>query len=207
MVLLLGYSIYKRTGRTRRRMGACFLAHMLLGILGPTAIVLHANFRLGSMNSRVALASMLLVAGSGYVGRFLYTRIYRGLAGHRIRFEELSREFQSHLERAGAASGPLADQVKVFEVPETNAAPSLVGSVLRALGAPVAAARIQWRARRELPDPTERRQLSSLVREAGRLAGFHACERLFALWHAIHLPLCVLMFAAAALHVFAVHAY
>ena len=36
---------------------------------------------------------------------------------------------------------------------------------------------------------------------------FGAYERVFALWHAIHLPLCVLLFTATAVHVIAVHMY
>jgi hypothetical protein len=39
------------------------------------------------------------------------------------------------------------------------------------------------------------------------VADYAFCERVFALWHAIHLPLCVLLFASAAVHVVAVHRY
>ena len=40
-----------------------------------------------------------------------------------------------------------------------------------------------------------------------RVAEFGAYEQLFSLWHAFHLPLCVLLFGAAAVHVLAVHLY
>jgi hypothetical protein len=40
-----------------------------------------------------------------------------------------------------------------------------------------------------------------------RVAEFRAYERLFALWHAFHLPFCVMLFTAAAVHVVAVHLY
>jgi hypothetical protein len=39
------------------------------------------------------------------------------------------------------------------------------------------------------------------------VAEFRAYERLFSVWHALHVPLCVLLFAAAAVHVLAVHLY
>ena len=51
-----------------------FDSHMALGLIGPTLILYHANFGLGSANSNVALWSMLIVAGSGLVGRFFYAK-------------------------------------------------------------------------------------------------------------------------------------
>ena len=47
------------------------------------------------------------------------------------------------------------------------------------------------------------RNLSELCR-AGELRLF---ERLFALWHAIHIPLTIILFASAVIHVVAVHLY
>jgi hypothetical protein len=40
-----------------------------------------------------------------------------------------------------------------------------------------------------------------------RVAGFEAYERLFSLWHALHLPLIFLMLVAGIVHVIAVHIY
>ena len=42
------------------------------------------------------------------------------------------------------------------------------------------------------------------VRRSGELAGYGV---LFSTWHALHLPLCVLLFGCAAAHVYAVNAY
>src|SRR5581483_8663086 len=40
-----------------------------------------------------------------------------------------------------------------------------------------------------------------------RVAGFQAHERLFSLWHALHLPLIFIMLIAGIVHVIAVHVY
>ena len=48
---------------------------MVLGILGPTLIILHSNFKIGSLNSRLALFTMLVVVASGIVGRYLYSQV------------------------------------------------------------------------------------------------------------------------------------
>ena len=52
-------------------------------------ILFHANFSLGATNSNVALFSMLLVAGSGVVGRYIYTRLHARLEGHEDTLEQL----------------------------------------------------------------------------------------------------------------------
>jgi hypothetical protein len=40
-----------------------------------------------------------------------------------------------------------------------------------------------------------------------RVAGFQAYERLFSLWHALHLPLIFILLVAGVVHVIAVHVY
>ena len=76
MLALLLYPLRKRF-RFMQRLGATrhwFRMHMIFGLLGPLLILYHCNFQLGSFNSRVAFFCMLLVAGSGIVGRHFYAR-------------------------------------------------------------------------------------------------------------------------------------
>ena len=53
----------------------------------------------------------------------------------------------------------------------------------------------------------DRRALNAYLAATRRAAGFRVYERLFAWWHAFHMPLCVMLFVAAAFHVLAVHRY
>jgi hypothetical protein len=39
------------------------------------------------------------------------------------------------------------------------------------------------------------------------VAGFEGYERLFSLWHALHIPLIFMMIIAAVIHIVAVHVY
>src|SRR5204862_442085 len=97
MLVLLAYSLRKRwawlefLGSTP----SWFRFHMVLGIAGPLAILYHCNFSTGATNSNVALFSMLTVAGSGIIGRYIYAHIHNGLYGRKLEFGEL---------RAGADS-------------------------------------------------------------------------------------------------------
>ena len=62
MVLLLLYSVRKRL-RFMRAWGPIrywFGIHMALGVVGPLAILFHAGFQLGSLNSAVALWCVVL---------------------------------------------------------------------------------------------------------------------------------------------------
>ena len=79
--LLLLYPVRKRIPGLRfiGSVPAWFHLHMALGLVAPTLILYHAGFRTGSVNAAVALVSMLVVAGSGLLGRMLYVRIHRTL--------------------------------------------------------------------------------------------------------------------------------
>src|SRR5512134_2821753 len=65
---------------------------MACGIGGPFLILAHSTFHIGSINAGVALGSMLLVAASGIVGRFIYVRIHHGLYGTRMTLAQLQAE-------------------------------------------------------------------------------------------------------------------
>jgi len=218
MVLLLLYSLRKRT-RLVRGPGALrhwFRAHMVLGIVGPTAILLHSNFNLGSRNSTAALVSMLLVAGSGYVGRFIYARIHRGLFGERRQLNELRSEAEVGF---GAAEGllrldpALQTRFDAFEDAALTPPAGLVGAMLRLSRAGSRARALRRASRLSLdgsdhPNPwVLEAAFEEYVAAALRVARFSLYERLFSLWHAVHLPLAFILFGAAAVHVLAVHMF
>jgi hypothetical protein len=52
-----------------------------------------------------------------------------------------------------------------------------------------------------------RRYLAAYLASIRRLAAFAFFERMFALWHVLHLPLFVVLLFAAVAHVVAVHMY
>ncbi len=101
MLLLLLYPLRKRMKALRGfgSLSAWFRIHMMLGLIGPALILLHCNFKLGSLNSTVALFSMLTVAASGLIGRYLYSRVHLGLYGRRAQIDELFGDV-SHLRSA-----------------------------------------------------------------------------------------------------------
>ncbi len=91
MLLLFLYPLRKRWRRMREFGSArfWFALHMSLGVAGPLLIILHSTLRFGSVNATVAFTAMTVVATSGLVGRFLYSRIHHGLYGRRATLAEL----------------------------------------------------------------------------------------------------------------------
>lgn len=232
MLLLLTYPLRKRI-RLARFLGATkhwFRAHMILGVAGPVLVLYHCNFRVGSVNSRVALVCMLLVAGSGIVGRHLYARIHRGLYGEKATLQQLQEDLSEALRDSQGVASLLPG---VLARLETLAAELQGDRITKSLGARnslrwmlrryhlrfslARAAKRELRARAAQSEtvarnyPRLRRASSAYVRDfvrlMGRVAQFSLYERLFSLWHVLHLPLFFMMVLAALVHVLAVHLY
>ncbi len=232
MVLLLLYPLRKKT-RFMRALGPVrhwFRAHMVFGIAGPVLILFHANFKLGSMNSSVALIAMLLVAGSGLIGRYFYSRIHHGLFGRRASLRDLEEETETDRTRLGTVfryAPALRERLRTFEAEVLSRPPSVVHGMGRlfttgvrtwwmryALRAGlrrafrVTARRAGWTAdERRRQEKAARRYVSAYLAGVRKVAEFSFYERLFALWHVLHLPLFFMLLISGVVHVLAVHLY
>lgn len=232
MLLLLVYSLRKRYAWLRflGSTPSWFRFHMILGVLGPLCILYHANFSTGATNSNVALFCMLTVASSGLVGRYIYAHIHHGLYGRRMELAEL-RTGAEGLRALSSNISFLPELVNRIEAAEqrllsTGPRGALLGAVKPLIVATTAIG-MRWRlhryvrrslralARRSAVVAAERRRLRSVacayvdrrLAVSRRVAGFEGYERLFSLWHALHIPLLFMMIIAAVIHVIAVHVY
>lgn len=226
MLLLLVYPLRKRRANLQPvgSVKGWFRAHMMLGIVGPGLVLYHCNFSLGATNSNVALISMVFVAGSGLVGRYLYARIHNGLYGQRAKLAELHEE-ADHLRESAGLTRVLPELIAVLDASERRITRGAgVTRALRAvfvtwmehrrLNTYVARALRTAGARRAVvAEHADALQAAALrygahrLMAARRVAEFEACERLFSLWHVMHIPLFILMLFAAVAHVVAVHIY
>jgi len=219
MLLLLGYPLRKRRGTTSRVAGSVgfwFRFHMLLGLLGPLAILFHARFTFGAVNSAVALGAMIVVASSGLIGRFLYSRVHRGYSDRKLELRALKQDMDAtlaELEFRGLSREGVLARLQVFEDCAVAAggnfwssASAVVGLSLRSRIAERAlAGEIRATARHDHSALLER--LAGFFEASRRAAEFAFYDRLLRLWHLLHLPLFILLIAAVILHVVAVHMY
>ena len=226
MLVLLLYPLSKRVALLTRLIPVryWFGIHMLLGVIGPVLILFHSNFQTGSTNSTIALVCMLLVAGSGVIGRYIYTSIHHGLYGTRVTLNELKQKTEddhAELLRLFIKDKRLNSQLEKMEEKALRPYTSLTKSVLHVIYLAVNARRFDRKVRRllknsyrethenkPLPDNKELAHLINHYTLALRkTAAFKVYERLFSLWHILHLPLFFLMIITAVIHIFAVHMY
>jgi hypothetical protein len=232
MILLLLYSVRKRL-RWLRWLGgipAWFQFHMVLGVVGPLLVLFHSNFSLGATNSNVALISMLLVAGSGVVGRYIYTRLHAQMdgreetlehlkaVGNRRRSQRTSIEFLPGLVEA-------IDRVerRFIEPPKRG-----IARFLHLFTGPVRMAMARWIVRREIEEAlneASRRESPLIAKHAHRIAAgarryayrrleagrrvqeYQMYARLFSFWHVLHIPLFFMLLIAGIVHVIAINMY
>lgn len=231
MLIVLLYYLRKRVRWLARfgEMRHWFRTHMILGIIGPVFILYHCNFELGDLNSKVALYCTLLVAGSGVLGRYLYAGIHHGLYGSKATLQEMSVVLDKSV-AGGHVSDllqPIRAELSALDQRALDPAPGLVGSVIRHFD-------IVWRTRRSYRrlmaqvrrEIMQKAMTSAVVgQHAGRLEAtisgylhqhlgqvrqvtrFNSFERLFSLWHIVHVPFFVMMILSGLFHVFAVHLY
>jgi hypothetical protein len=219
MLLLLGYPLRKRAkpaARTTGSVGFWFRLHMLLGLLGPLAILYHSRFSWGALNSAVALGAMIVVASSGLIGRFFYSRVHRGYSGRKLELRTLKQEIQQmlgELEQRGVAPDAIVRDLQPFEDRAVAAGSAFWSSAAAVAGLGFETRLANRRLQRAMPRSADgdvlaaREMLGSYFQAVRRAAEFAFYDRLLRLWHLLHLPLFILLVAAAVLHIVAVHMY
>lgn len=232
MLLLLMYPLRKRI-KALRVVGSVafwFRVHMVLGLVGPALILFHSNFQLGSVNSNVALFVMLIVAASGVAGRYLYGKIHLGLHGRKIAVQEILADADA-LRRLLGEGLPVSDRIitelntfgRLALTPRTGVLTNLWWMSILSARARLARKRLSAEARRLIKHEGRRHGWSRRIRRqrltaavnlvtlhlatVKKAAAFAFYERLFSLWHVLHLPLFLLLVLAAVVHVVAVHLY
>jgi hypothetical protein len=232
MLLLLTYPMRKHLGFMRRTgpAGRWFFGHMVLGVAGPMLILLHSQFQVRSLNAGAAYYSMIIVALSGVVGRFLYLRLHRSLNGERETLASLRETLSiDGAEARRLRFAPLVvERCRKFEAFALEQRMVSGPEVIRAM---FVMPWVRWftavQCRRELrrklvavahTESWSRKRLKAKLRMASRLsddylvgvqrvAMFAAWHRVFSWWHVGHVPFVYILGISAVVHVIAVHAY
>jgi hypothetical protein len=207
LLVLFAYPARKRLGALERAgpLPAWFRVHMACGILAPLTILAHSQLRVGSLNAAVALACMLLVAGSGIVGRFIYRQIHHGLYGRRTSLEELRSALRDSPRLAQPRVSERLQAFRALAERRDGRWPARAWRFI-ALGWQERAARRDC-ARACAPDRAAAAAAAEQLRLMRAAAHFAAYERLFSLWHVLHVPFVYMLAASTAIHVVAVHMY
>lgn len=199
----------------------------LLFYLLVAVVILHSNFSAGSINNRVALFSMLLVAASGFLGRYLYIRTHHGLSGRKITRQELQREVVAiRNDHASTALVPqLHERLLSIENRVLSSTDISLDSVVRPLGLALKARWAEFRLttiadrevrrskscsritveQREELQRSIHQDIVERLRNLRRIIQFSLHERLFSLWRALHYPVFLVLIVASVAHVLAMY--
>ncbi|HEX7183706.1 MAG TPA: hypothetical protein VF756_17875 [Thermoanaerobaculia bacterium] len=215
MVIMLVYSLRKRVkalkGLGRLRDWLNF--HIFCGIIGPLLVVLHSSFKVQGL---VALSfwSMIAVALSGVLGRYLYLQIPRTRAGDELTLSDVEAQ-RGELSRRLREDFHLPEETlqELDAVARTGiSAKTGVFSVLFHL--PFQAVSLRWRLhafrrrlQRELqgaPRPLLR-EMTWAVRQKAvlerRILLWSRLQQLFHYWHVFHKPFAVVMYVFMVVHI------
>jgi len=235
MLLMLLYPLRKHVGWARNwgPLRYWFMLHMVFGIAGPTLVLFHSTFHVKSLNAGVALYSMLLVALSGMVGRFIYKRIHLELYGRKSNLDELQKAVdlsQRNNDRVSAvviAATGVDEKLRKFRDLAFEHDLGIATRIWRFITFDWRRYRLTRHSKHEL-----KRAIIHLAKTKGWekleqgqhlqdammyvkrylasvqvAAQFLAYERLFRLWHILHTPFVWLLGISGIVHVIAVNMY
>ena len=182
---------------------------MLCGLLGPLFIVLHGGVKLPTGFTGIAFWVMILVAVSGFFGRYLFGYFPASAAGLRVDLASEQRkltELRAQLvaETRDAASDQVGQAVKLAR--DIHLEPKSLGELF------VLDAEIRRRAdlvrillhRSGLPAEVRGRAQQTLLLQLKmrrNMAGFDVARRLLRYWNLFHQPLALAMYLMAAVHI------
>jgi hypothetical protein len=210
MVLMLLYSVRKRAGALRRAgpLSRWLDAHIFLGIIGPLLVILHTSFKVQGL---VALSfwSMIVVASSGVLGRYLYLQIPRTQAGEALALEDLERQDRELSERLRARFSLDAAQLEELDAATVTASGrvGLLRGLLRIVGDDL---RLRARLREfsrgcpSVPRPLLGEFARTLRQKAlarRRILLWGRLHELFHYWHVLHKPFALVMYLFMIVHV------
>jgi hypothetical protein len=169
---------------------------------------------------------MLLVATSGVIGRFIYRKIHNGLYGSRATLAELQQSLSEVLTRIQPLLSPMPavrQEVDAYATLALQHPSGFLGRVTHFVLLGWNRLRVRRRIHRALsvfltaggaspvlPALAFARILRSVdatLLGIQQTAQFSAYERLFSLWHILHIPFVYLFVISAIVHVVAVHSY
>jgi hypothetical protein len=199
------YTLRKRTRNARwGRMSDWMQFHIFTGLVGPYMVLLHTSWKFHGL-AGVLVLLMVIIVGSGFVGRYIYTAVPRAADGTALEAAELMAQLtavEQEVERWGASQPQAATALRNMLTAEGAVGGLGVGAIFADW-----VNRWQWQSKIRHVAPVLRAQakhLRQIMRRRRQLrrqvSSLEMARRLLSLWHAAHVPLGITMFLAAFVH-------
>jgi hypothetical protein len=214
MILMLLYSVRKRY-RILKKWGSINIwlnYHIYLGITGPLFVVLHSSFKLNGIVA-ISFWSMVAVALSGVLGRYLYIQIPRTISGNELNLKELDEIYQKTSREVFAnyrIDETYLAKIENMIIGRIDAAKGslrvLMTLALSDLFLPLRMRRARKRIRRltGVSKKNTRILVTHIKKKAilhRQIALWQHINNLFHYWHVIHKPFAVVMYLIMIIHV------
>jgi hypothetical protein len=211
------YSIRKRSRRASwGRMSSWLNFHIFTGLVGPYMVLLHSSWKFNGLAGLTLLLTVLIVI-SGFIGRYIYTAIPRSVEGLELERDWLDKamaalrlDLQGWLDTHPQDAQELSRCLGLLDAASQPAALQVSADQLLAHAHSSWLQRLRWRLALRGQSPAVRRaasQLSDLLRQQALLQrqanSLAMSRRLFSIWHTIHIPIGLVLFIAAFIHILA----
>jgi hypothetical protein len=213
-MIIVGVSTYSTRKRVRAlwdlgKLSGWLEFHIFLCLLGPILVVFHTTFKAGGV-AAISLWTMLAVASSGIIGRFLYAQIPKNIQGNELTAAQITGE----LDRLSAklSTSKIGERLtkiifqsfevlpkpqSVWEATKTFVKLISLRLTIRRLVHQMVASNVHSKATAKEMQSTAT-AFASLIQKSLVLS---QAGKLFYYWHVIHLPFSIIMFITLAAHV------
>jgi len=188
--------------------------HIFTGIVGPFMVLMHTGLQFRGL-AGLSFFLTLIVVGSGFIGRYLYTALPRTMSGVTASNQELMREMQA-IEAKLTQLKMMRPQREQEIVSALSERTTQRNPMLTMLGRSY----YQWRYHRRLQkelrrldqiETQQRQQFSQLLEQKRTLERqmdmLAATRRMMRAWHLLHIPFGLTLFFSVAIHIFATFYY
>ncbi len=189
------YSLRKRYQFARwGKMESWLSFHIFTGLVGPYLVLLHTSWKFNGLAGILTLMTLIIVL-SGFVGRYFYTAIPRSVDGAEVELEQLRQLAEENQHRLAALQQSRPEIYR--QVEGLFSANSRRGRF-----------RIGWKRLVGSLGGEDRALVLKLSQGWDQQAllnrqmmQFATARKLLAVWHTVHIPLGVAMFAIAFIHI------
>jgi hypothetical protein len=186
--------------------------HIFLCLLGPILVVYHTTFKFGGLVA-VSFWSMTAVVLSGFVGRYFYVQIPRGIHGNELSIAELQKENAAIADVLTKQLGLSADfltWIDAIALPQKEAARMtmmevinffIINDMTRRSKLHAIFARLEQRGMQKSVTHRLKEVAARRITLNRRIAFLQQFKLIFHYWHVVHLPFSVVMFVILFIHV------
>jgi hypothetical protein len=208
------YSLRKRSKSARwGRMSTWLQFHIFTGLVGPYMVLLHSSWKFHGIAGMVMLLTIIIVA-SGFVGRYIYTSVPRTADGIELEAFQLEQRIQSV---DGELQKWMSAQPELYRNLSKRLTPASISQGNRLVFGRAFIewdARLRWwreSSRMDKKARAQAKQLNNLLKQERvlrrELNSIAVTRSLLGLWHAIHIPVGMVLFTAAFIHIIAAFYY